>query len=88
MFNILYARETSTSVDAAGFPFREVLFEFGQLMLEDRVIVVVDGWIRMLSLQGLKDLEGFGVALWDLERQVILLLLLTRGGFLCSFNRF
>jgi hypothetical protein len=86
MFNILYARETSTSVDAAGFPFCEVLFEFSQLMLEDRVIVVVDSWIRMLSLQGLKDLEGLGVALWDLERQVILLLLLTRGGFLCSFN--
>jgi hypothetical protein len=50
------------SVDAVGLPLGVVFFEFGELVLEEGVVVVVDGWV-LLGLKGLKEGEGFRVAL-------------------------
>jgi hypothetical protein len=54
------------SVDAVGLPLGVVLFEFGELVLEEGVVVVVDGWV-LLGLEGLEEGEGFGVALRHLQ---------------------
>ena len=62
MFLATSKRTCHRSVDAAGLPFGVVLFEFGELVLEEGVVVVVDGWV-LLGLEGLKEGEGFRVAL-------------------------